>query len=207
MVTGAPTVMPVTSPEPDTVATALFEEVHVTTRPVSTAPEASRVVAESCTEARGVKDGDAGETLTDATGGGTTVTVAEPSCPSLEATIVTGPPTVSAVTRPDDETEATAVFVDDHDTARFVRLLPWASRGCAVSCCVWPRVMVVEGGVTATDATGAGGAALSPPHAASTVRQAERPKRRRAVRRRSDEPPDWRPVIDFRGPVPRGVGS
>ena len=125
--------MPVTSPEPDTVATAVFEELHVTTRPVRTAPEASRVVAESCTEARGVKAGDAGETLTEATGGGVTVTIAEPSCPSLEATIVTGPPTASAVTRPDDETEATAVFVDVHVTVRFARLLPWASFGCAVS--------------------------------------------------------------------------
>ena len=154
-----------------------------------------------------MSDGDPGATLTVATGGGVTVTLAEPSCPSLEATIVTGPPTVSAVTRPDDETVATAVFVDDHETVRFVRLLPWASLGCAVSCVVWPTEMVVDGGETATDATGAGGAALSPLHAASTVRQAARPKRRQAFGRRSDEPPDWRSLLDFREPIPPGVGS
>ena len=207
MVTGPPTVTPITSPEPDTVATALFEELHVTTRPVNTAPEASRVVAESFTTANGVKDGDAGDTLTVATGGGVTVTIAEPSCPSLEATIVTGPPTVSAVTRPDDETVATAVFVDVHVTVRFARLLPWASFGCAVSCVVCPTTMVLAGGVTATDATGAGGPEPSPPQAAATVRQAASPKRRLPVRRRSGELVDWRPLIDFRGAIGPGVGS
>ena len=79
MMTGPPTRIPVTNPEPETVATPLFDELHVTTRPDSTAPEASRIVALSCTTAEGVRDGDAGETLTVATGGGITVTVAEPS--------------------------------------------------------------------------------------------------------------------------------
>jgi hypothetical protein len=74
--------------------------------------------------------------LTVATGGGVTVTTAEPSWPSLVATMVTGPPTVTAVTSPVVETVATAVFVDDHVTVRFWRLPPWASRGVAVSCVV-----------------------------------------------------------------------
>ena len=136
IVTGPPTVIPVTRPEPDTVATALFDEVHETTRPVTIVPEASRIVAESCTPLKGVKVDDAGDTLTVATGGGVTVTVAEPSCPSLVATMVTGPPTVTAVTSPVVETVATAVFVDDHVTVRFWRLTPAASRGVAVSCVV-----------------------------------------------------------------------
>jgi hypothetical protein len=171
MVTGPPTTRPITSPEFDTVATALFDELHVTTRPVNTAPDASRVVAESCTAARGVKDGDAGDTLTVATGGGITVTVAEPSCPSLEATIVTGPPIVTAVTRPVDETVATAVLVEVQVTVRFVRLPPWASRVVAESCAVPPTTIEDVGGDTSTEATGGGGSVL-PLHAASTVRHA-----------------------------------
>lgn len=171
MVTGPPTRMPVTSPEFDTVATALFDELHVTTRPVKAAPEASRVVAESCTTERGVNDGDAGETLTEATGGGMTVTVADPSCPSLDATMVTGPPMVTAVTRPVDETVATAVFVDVQVTVRLERLPPWASRVEAVSCTVWPTVIDDDGGETTTDATGGGGSVL-PPQATATVRHA-----------------------------------
>lgn len=177
MVTGPPTRTPITSPEFDTVAMALFDEVHVTTRPVSTAPEASRVVAESWTAARGVKDGDAGETLTEATGGGVTVTVAEPSCPSLEATIVTGPPTVTAVTRPVEETVATEVLVEVQVTVRFVRLPPWASRVVAVSCTVPPTTTEDVGGDTSTEATGGGGSVL-PPHATITVRHAARAARR-----------------------------
>ena len=207
MVTGPPIAIPVTSPAPETVATPLFDDDHVTVRPVSVAPETSRSVGTSWMTAPGVSVGDPGATLTVATGGGVTVTTAEPSCPSLEATIVTGPPTVRAVTRPDDETVATAVLVDVHVTVRFARLLPWASFGCAFSCVVSPTAMVLDGGVTATDATGAGGPEPSPPQAASTVRQARRPKRRLPVRRRSGEPVDWRPLIDFRGSISPGVGS
>jgi hypothetical protein len=61
------------------------------------------------------------------------VTVAEPSCPSLEATIVTGPPTVTAVTCPDEETVATAVLVDVHVTVRPVSVPPAASRVVALN--------------------------------------------------------------------------
>jgi hypothetical protein len=177
MVTGPPTRIPVTNPEPETVATALFDELQVTTRPVSTAPEASRVVAESCTTAKGVRDGDAGETLTVATGGGVTVTVADPSCPSLVATIVTGPPMVTAVTSPVEETVATAVFVELHVTVRLARVPPWASRGVAVSCTVPPTMTDDDGGETRTDATGGGGS-VPPLQAATTVRHAARIARR-----------------------------
>src|SRR3970282_2734129 len=79
IVTGPPTATAVTNPAPDTVATARLEDVQVTARPVSGAPEASRGVATSGATAPGVSAVVAGDTLTVATGGGTTVTVAEPS--------------------------------------------------------------------------------------------------------------------------------
>ena len=133
IVTGPPTATAVTSPPPETVATPLFDDNQETTRPVSVFPAASRVVGVSCTTAPGVSDGEAGDTVTLATGGGITVTVADPSCPSLDATIVTGPPMVTAVTSPVDDTVATALFVDDQVTVRFVRLPPVASSVVAVS--------------------------------------------------------------------------
>lgn len=107
IVTGPPAATAVTSPAPETVATPLFDDVQDTTRPVRVAPEASRVVAVSCWTAPGVNVVDAGDTVTDATGGGVTVTLAEPSWPSLVATIVTGPPIATAVTSPEVETVAT----------------------------------------------------------------------------------------------------
>lgn len=196
MVTGPPTATAVTSP-PDTVATALFDDDQMIERPVSMLPAASRVVAESCTTAPGVSDGDVGETLTLATGGGITVTVADPSCPSLDATIVTGPPMLTAVTSPVDDTVATALLVDDQVTVRFVRLLPWASRVVAVSCAVWPTVMDDEGGETTTEATGGGGS-VPPPQATITVRQATSVARRTRCRAR--------PRTSFRGGSGRSVG-
>ena len=112
--------------------------------------------------------------MTLATGGGVTMTVAEPSWPSLEATIVTGPPTATAVTMPDEETDATAVLIDVHVTVRPVKAVPWASRGVAVSCAVCPTESVDAGGVTCTEATGAGGSVPPPLQAKSAVRQAAR---------------------------------
>lgn len=79
IVTGPPTTTPVTTPAADTVATVLFDDDQVTTRPVSVAPEASRRVGTSCTVDPGVMVGAAGAMVTVATGGGVTVTVADPS--------------------------------------------------------------------------------------------------------------------------------
>lgn len=182
IVTGPPTATAVTIPPDDTVATPLFEVDQLTTRPVSVVPAASRNVAESCTVAPGVRFCVDGDTATVATGGGTTVTVAEPSCPSLEATIVTGPPTATAVTIPVDDTVAMAVFVEDQVTVRPARAPPWASRGVAVSWVVCPVASVDVGGVTATDATGGGGS-VPPLHARITVRQAVKMMRTARVTR------------------------
>jgi hypothetical protein len=67
IVTGPPAAMPVTSPVDETVAIAPLL-VHVTSRPVSTFPAASVVVAVSCTVAPTTTIAVAGVTVTDATG-------------------------------------------------------------------------------------------------------------------------------------------
>jgi hypothetical protein len=61
-----------------------------------------------------------------------TVTVDVPDCPSLVAVIVVDPG-ISAVTSPDCETVATSGLLDDHETARPVRTLPFASFVVALS--------------------------------------------------------------------------
>src|SRR5207249_1310225 len=62
-----PALTPVTRPVADTVATLGVPEVHVTTRPVSTFPAASFIVAASCTVPLTPTLADAGATVTDAT--------------------------------------------------------------------------------------------------------------------------------------------
>jgi hypothetical protein len=133
IVTGPPTATPVTTPELETVAMFVFDDDQVTTRLVNVAPDASRSVATSDVVDPGVTDDDAGATVTVATGAGMTVTVADPSWPSLDATMVTGPPIVTAVTSPVDETVATAVLVELQVTMRLEMAPPCASRGVAVS--------------------------------------------------------------------------
>src|SRR6266508_402036 len=75
-----------------------------------------------------------------------TVIAAVPVCPSLVAVMVTGPPAVTPVTSPLDETVAMDALLVVHVTVRPVSTFPAASCVVAVSCTVAP---------TAT-ATGAG---------------------------------------------------
>ncbi len=63
-----PVVTPVTSPDDETVATLVFELVHVTVRPVSTAPAALFVVAVACDVCGTVRLASAIVTVTVATG-------------------------------------------------------------------------------------------------------------------------------------------
>src|SRR5436190_2243475 len=86
-----PGVTPVTTPVVDTVATAVLLELHVTTRPVSTAPLASFSVAVSAPVCPTMIELVAGETATVATGAGVTVTAEVPDFPSLVAVIVAVP--------------------------------------------------------------------------------------------------------------------
>src|SRR5882762_745484 len=148
-----PAVTPVTRPLPLTVATAALLVAHVTARPLSAVPAASRGVAVSCPVwPTGTLDA-AGLTATDATGTFVTVTVAEPFFPSLVAVMV-AVPAVTPVTRPLPLTVATAVLLVAHVTARPLSAVPPASWGVAVSCPVWPTGTLDAAGLTATDATG-----------------------------------------------------
>jgi hypothetical protein len=128
---------------------------HVTARPTSVLPPASFTVAVSCTVVPTTTDGLGGATVTVATGGGVTVTLAVPFTPSLVAVIVAGPPAATPVTRPLLETVATELSELVHVTLRPVSIPPSASSGVALSCTVPPAAIEGVGGVTATDATGA----------------------------------------------------
>src|SRR5205807_275072 len=134
VIVAEPAATAVTSPLPFTVATAVLSLDHVTVRPESGAPFASSGVAVSCTVNPACTEGDGGLTITAATGTKITVTEAVPLCPSLVAVIGAEP----AATRP-------------------ASWLPFASFGVAMSCTVAPTDTLGVGGVTVTDATGAGG--------------------------------------------------
>jgi hypothetical protein len=177
----------------------VFEEVNVTTRLVSVLHAASRSVAVNCPTAPGVRFRVAGAMVTLATGGGITVTCVDPSWPSLVATMVTGPPTETALTIPVAETVATPGLVDDQFTWRFDNAFPCASFGVAVNCVVCPSEMVADGGVTCTEATGSGGDVPPPLQAAINVRHAER--QRRATR------PAWRRELPIVSDVETGSAS
>lgn len=98
---------------------------------------------------------EVGLTVTDATGTGATVMVAEAVFPSLVAAMVTVPG-ATAVTRPVDATVATDVLEDAHVTWRPVSVAPALSRAVAVSCLVCETSTVADDGDTTTVATGTG---------------------------------------------------
>ncbi len=84
-----------------------------------------------------------------------TVIAAVPVCPSLVAVMVTGPPAVTPVTSPVDETVAMAALLVVHVTVRPVSTFPAASVVVAVNCTVAPTFTVAVPGLTDTDVTGA----------------------------------------------------
>jgi hypothetical protein len=128
-------------------------------RPVSTVPLASRVTAESRNVSPTCKLDEDGETETDDTGGGAgalTVIVADALFPSLAAETCTVP-AATAVTRPEDDTEAMLAFAELQTTVRPVNTLLLASRVVADNCDVPLTAMATLVGETAIDATGIGG--------------------------------------------------
>jgi hypothetical protein len=136
IVTG-PTATAVKKPEIESIrAMLVFALDHLTTRPVSTLPLASRVVAESCNVPPTWTLDDAGETDTDATATGVVVVTergAAPITPSLEAVILVAP-AARAVTMPEVAlTEATLVFALDHVTTRPVSTLLLESRVVSIA--------------------------------------------------------------------------
>src|SRR5437773_10959649 len=91
VIVAGPAAMPVTSPLPFTVATAVFELAHVTTRPVRAVPLASCGVAVSCTVCPTCRLAVAGLTATDATPALVGVTAADPLRPPLSPVALPGP--------------------------------------------------------------------------------------------------------------------
>jgi hypothetical protein len=81
---------------------------------------------------------------------------------SLVAVIVTVP-TPTAVTRPLEDTVATAMLSELHVTTRSVSTVPVASFVTAVSCCVGvtPSTRLAVAGVTVTVATGTGSTVIA----------------------------------------------
>ncbi len=148
-----PGATPDTSPLPFTVATAALLLDHVTTRPDSGTPLASRGVAVSCTVCPADTLADAGLTATDATGTTVMVIAEVPLFVSLVAVIVADPAAVP-VTNPLAFTVATPGVLLDHITVRPESGAPVESFGVAVSCTACPTVALAAAGVTATAATG-----------------------------------------------------
>jgi hypothetical protein len=133
IVTADPEAMPVTSPLADTVATAGLLDDQLTVRPVTGFPPGSRGVAVSCADVPVARFNVGGDTSTDATAARIVID-AEPAFPSLVAITVTGPPAAMAVTRPPEDTAASAAFDDDHVIARPLSGLPLLSTRLAASC-------------------------------------------------------------------------
>lgn len=158
-----PALTDVTSPEAFTVATPVFEDAHVITRPVSVMPLASRVTALACVVAPATSEFAPSVTLTVATGAGggaVTVSATDPVLPSLVA-MMFAVPTPTAVTAPLAVTVATFVLEVDQVTVRPFNTTPSASRVIAVACVVPPVCSDVAPSAAVTVATGAGGGAFT----------------------------------------------
>src|SRR3989475_391259 len=111
-----PTATPVTRPVADTVATPPLLVAHVTVRPLSGFPLASRSTAVSCAVPPMTTLGAPGLTLTAATAATVTVTAAVPFFPSLVAVIVVVP-VATPVKSPVPLTVATTVLRSEEHTS------------------------------------------------------------------------------------------
>jgi hypothetical protein len=100
-----PFATPVTSPASDTVAMAVFEDVHLVLVPVKVRPSASNAVAMSWTLSRGTMEAFCGVRLIEATLPRRTSTDADAVTPLISAVIVTDP-SVSAFMTPSVPTVA-----------------------------------------------------------------------------------------------------
>jgi hypothetical protein len=147
-----PAATPKTRPVELTWALAVSLLDHVTSRPLSVPPFASRSVTVSCTVLPATTVGDAGVTVTVATGTGSTEILAAAVFPSHEAvTLVV--PTATPVTNPDALTRTLVVSPLTQLTGR-ANGVPLASFGVAVNCREAPTKSVAEVGETSTVATG-----------------------------------------------------
>jgi len=128
-----PAFSPVTSPLAETDATCGLDVPvdHVIGRPVSTPPLASLSTAVACVVSPSSMEEEASVTVTVATGGGLTVSMAEPTLPPLVALMLVVP-IHTAVASPEALTVAIDASLEVHTTG-FVSALPLASLGTAVN--------------------------------------------------------------------------
>jgi hypothetical protein len=170
-----PALTPVTRPVlAPIVATVVDEDAHAIVRPVSTVLSAARTTALSWSVAPASTEGLAGSIVTDATGGGVTVTVVEPERPSIVA-VICALPVARPVTSPVFETSAMVVVLDDQTAVLPEIDCPLSSSATAWSCTVAPTATLGVSGDTRTDETvGVFGPEESPPQAATTARSAIR---------------------------------
>ena len=154
MIVTVPFATAVTRPADDTVATDELDVAHVTTESGRTFPPASFTVALSvAVSPSDTKESELGDTSTVIVRS-PTVIEADPLVEPDVAMIETDP-VATEVTRPADETVATAVFVDDHVTVALDITDPDASLTVAARVAVSPAdVKVFPLGDTVTaDAT------------------------------------------------------
>src|SRR5450759_5960434 len=103
---------------------------------------------------------DASDTVTVATGGTATVSIAVPVRPSLAAVMLVVP-ALTAVTDPVVDTVATAELIDDQLMARPVRTLPLASLAVPVAVVVSP--IRIEERARSTERVAIGAGPVTPP--------------------------------------------
>jgi hypothetical protein len=127
----------VTNPLCDTVATDASVELHVTDLPLRVTPFTSRVTALACDVSTIEMVVRSSDTVTDATGTGTTVTVALPVFPSPVA-MMCAVPIATPVTTPVEFTVAINGASELHEIARPLKVAPLAANVVAVACVVWP---------------------------------------------------------------------
>ena len=137
MIVAVPLSTAVTSPADETVATEAADVAHVTTESGRTFPPESftvaTIVAVSSSEKKESELGDTSTVIVSSP----TVTEADPLA-EPEVAIIEIDPVATGVTKPADETVATAVFVDDHVTVGLAIVLSLASFTVVVSWVVSP---------------------------------------------------------------------
>jgi hypothetical protein len=155
-----PVATEVTSPADETVAIDVSEDSHVTTESGRTFPSESFTVALSVAVSPSDKKeselggtspwGGTGTSTTTIIVGSPTVTEADPLA-EPDVAMIEIDPVATEVTVPEDETVATAVFVDVHVTGALAIVAPFWSLTVAVSCFVSPiaeKLRVVDDSVT-----------------------------------------------------------
>src|ERR1041385_2306180 len=148
-----PPALPVTRPLVFTVAIVELLLDHVTTRPTSTFPAESLVVAANCVVPFTCKLTLVGETETVATGTGTTVIVEVLLFPSLVA-VTTVEPKATAVTNPLELTVPTAELLLVQVIFVLLNVPPAESKVIAVSWRTAPTKRLAATGLTVMEATG-----------------------------------------------------